>query len=278
MKKLMAALAVLIMFTASGALAQNPVNSFDDIQFWTGTGTNRAALVIEFQSGTNTLSVAWGYRWDGDKVMQDMLFALAGRIAGAQQAPLPDQDSDPRLSVNVGYFDGYGFYINSMSYVPSGLGGGWPLSPLSIADDYFVSGAYAGIYFLPGSGTWTGDPMIYSESDGLPTLQIDNGGWYGVVHTDGPPAYPFSQPVGAPVTAAPPVPVPQPAVHMTGQGQPVVTVPSVSGYRYQLVTSGDMTGTWTNQGAEIDGTGGALAFSNSLAPVPPAQFFRVIVK
>ncbi len=278
MKKLIAAFAALIAITASAARAQTAVNSFDDIKFWTGTGTNRAALVIEFQSGTNTLSVAWGYRWNGDNVMQDMLFALAGRIAGAQQAPLPDQDSDPRLSVNVGYFDGYGFYINSMSYVPSGLAGGWPLSPLSIADDYFVSGTYAGIYFLSGNGTWTGDPMNYSEWDGIPTLQVQNGGWYGVVQTDGSATHSFSQPVWAPVAAPPPVPLPQPAVQMTAQGQPVITAPSVSGYRYQLVASGDLAGSWTNQGPEIDGTGGALAFSNSLDPVPPAQFFRMIVK
>lgn len=39
--------------------------SFGDIVSWTGSGANRAALVVDFQDGRGAL--AWGYRFDGSR-------------------------------------------------------------------------------------------------------------------------------------------------------------------------------------------------------------------
>ena len=40
--------------------------SFDDIQYWVGTGANRAALVIDWSdTSTQPAALVWGFRWDG---------------------------------------------------------------------------------------------------------------------------------------------------------------------------------------------------------------------
>ena len=51
--------------------------SFDDIQFWVGSGSKRAALVIEWHDGNRPDAMVWGYRWDGEATGHDMIVAIA---------------------------------------------------------------------------------------------------------------------------------------------------------------------------------------------------------
>jgi len=62
--------------------------SLDGIQFWTGSGTNRAALVVEWSTpesfGSSTvpgpvadMSLVWGYRFNGTVAATEMLQAIA---------------------------------------------------------------------------------------------------------------------------------------------------------------------------------------------------------
>lgn len=37
---------------------------FEKINFWVGSGTNKAALVVKFNDGTSTKAYVWGYHWD----------------------------------------------------------------------------------------------------------------------------------------------------------------------------------------------------------------------
>ncbi len=67
-----------------GAMAQweqlfNPTVPQSDIQFWTGTGSNRAVVAITWQNGTaGTLGIAWGVQWDGDAVLiHDIMDTIA---------------------------------------------------------------------------------------------------------------------------------------------------------------------------------------------------------
>lgn len=90
--------------------------NFDTIPFWTGTGTNRAALVIhwnapEVRNGTavpNPIvdrSLAWGFRWNGTGTAEEMLRAIVA--------------ADPRLfaAVNVSQFGAsilsFGYDLNN---------------------------------------------------------------------------------------------------------------------------------------------------------------------
>src|SRR6476620_10618968 len=53
---------------------------FADIEFWVGTGANRAALVIDWrENAAGPPARVWGYRWDGAangaKMLTDVLAA-----------------------------------------------------------------------------------------------------------------------------------------------------------------------------------------------------------
>ncbi len=54
---------------AAGILLLAPISvqaafTFNDIDFWVGSGDSQAALVIDWNDGATTTSYAWGYRWD----------------------------------------------------------------------------------------------------------------------------------------------------------------------------------------------------------------------
>ncbi len=66
---------LLLSFTTPAARAS--AFTFDDIQFWVGTGTNRSALVVDwFEDSAEPAALAWGYRWDGTATGRDMLLAV----------------------------------------------------------------------------------------------------------------------------------------------------------------------------------------------------------
>ena len=47
--------------------------SFSDIQYWVGEGSNRAMLIVSWQEN----AFAWGYRYDGNQTVADMMNAVA---------------------------------------------------------------------------------------------------------------------------------------------------------------------------------------------------------
>lgn len=201
-----------VLFVAIGCEARAAlvtVNDFDNILFWAGSGTNQAALVIQFPTtvgtGTATVvptSIAWGYRWDGSATFADMLFSLAGGIASISspppEPPLPQPGSDPNLAVDLGFFNGLGWYIDSITYDQSGLGAGWSPVVRVIAPYDFDTGEYAAQYQLDNAdGVWTGAPLDFSGS-GISGTALVDGGWYGFVQADGlDSTFAFTQPVSA---------------------------------------------------------------------------------
>lgn len=50
--------------------------SFSGVQFWVGSGANRAAFVVDFNDGQAPESLVWGFRWDGTATGEDMLNAI----------------------------------------------------------------------------------------------------------------------------------------------------------------------------------------------------------
>ena len=199
--------AACAFITASAALSAQPllVETFDDISFWTGSGPLRAALVLDFGQSAAPSSLAWGYRWSGTAEVEDMLFSLAGAINGG---PQPLAGSDARLSASVGFFEGLGYYVTRLEYAADGLGEGWNAGPRVIADAYLVNGTYPSLYSLAGNGGWTGADLVYSENDGMSSLPLTDGGWFGFVQSNGASTLAFAQPVAAPV--------PEPAVWVLG--------------------------------------------------------------
>lgn len=96
------------------------VTSFDDIALWTGTGANRAALVIDWNDGTATRSFAWGFRWDGSATGRDLLAAVAGSIGTNTTPALPDGSGDPALTLFTQAFS-FGTIVFQLDYVADGV-------------------------------------------------------------------------------------------------------------------------------------------------------------
>lgn len=61
MKKLKLAIAVTLMTTT---MAHAIVLDWDKIRFWTGSGPNKAALVVQFADNGPEEAYVWGFRWD----------------------------------------------------------------------------------------------------------------------------------------------------------------------------------------------------------------------
>ena len=63
---------------AKNKIAKNTtaVATFDDIKYWIGTGSNRAAFVVQWNDGKNTDALVWGFRWEGTATGEDMLKAI----------------------------------------------------------------------------------------------------------------------------------------------------------------------------------------------------------
>ena len=81
--------------------------TFDDIQYWVGNGSNKAALVIEWHDGNRPDAMVWGYRWDGEATGHDMIVTIA--------------QADPRLVLLTQYTGWMGYTIDGIGYGESRL-------------------------------------------------------------------------------------------------------------------------------------------------------------
>lgn len=140
--------------------------SFAEIEVWIGEGENQAGLIIDWEDELAPTTLAWGYRWDGEKNGQDMLSDI---IAG-----------DPRLSGdallpetlnydlnNDGNFDSNDHMVtadmnngNFWAYYSGTDGSTWNFSNVGHAGRTLVDGEWDGWLFIED---WTAMP--YPEID-----------------------------------------------------------------------------------------------------------------
>lgn len=76
--------------------------TFDNIRFWVGSGSKKAALVIEWHDGKSPDALVWGYRWDGEANGHDMIVAIA--------------KADPRLVLLTQHTGWMGYTIGGVGY------------------------------------------------------------------------------------------------------------------------------------------------------------------
>lgn len=75
---LLSALLTSICLTAQTlGTAPNGVFTAADIEYWVGTGSKEAALVLVFNDGKTPQALVWGYRYDGSKSMKQMCEDIA---------------------------------------------------------------------------------------------------------------------------------------------------------------------------------------------------------
>lgn len=208
-------LSVTLLVVLPAAVQAGPVTSLDDVDVWVGTGSNRAAFVVDWRTGTGTSSFVWGYRWDGTATGEDMLRALAA--------------SDTGLYGTVGYFGpGLGYALFGIGFDLNRDGNFGVTPPLTFAGgiatqnrdndlddnrtaadpgDYYHEGWWEGYWSYwvkPGAGAnWE-----YS-SFGMSNRPLTDGSWDGwtfAKFAEGfgfEPAAPFNPPaaVGSAVPA-----------------------------------------------------------------------------
>ncbi|MGI6655734.1 MAG: PEP-CTERM sorting domain-containing protein [Desulfobulbus sp.] len=80
-KKLVTGLAVLAFAATAQAAPYNFNGTWVEVDAWTGSGVNESILVVDWNkldTGPETLSQshAFGYRWDGEAYLSDMLSAF----------------------------------------------------------------------------------------------------------------------------------------------------------------------------------------------------------
>jgi hypothetical protein len=195
-------LAVASLFVVS----TSPAASFDDVQYWVGSGANQAAFVIDWNDGKSAESLLWGFRWDGAATGMDMFQAVV--------------NADSRLFGHLGSYvwgtaiHGIGYDLNnngsfgvspSLSFDSGGLVS--TSSPddsraPSEAGDHYLEGWNAGFwgYNLKSSANDAWSSAFFGPSD----RTLADGVWDGYSFA---PGFNFTDP-SEPVAA---VPVPEPA-------------------------------------------------------------------
>lgn len=198
-----ALMAVWLVSPAAAGL----VSSFDDVDFWVGTGSNRAAVAIDWdKNSTTTPALVWGFRWDGAATGQTMLNAIVA--------------ADPRLFAKseghgslgsaiygLGYDDGDGEFALDDDTAFDELGFSVSAGPADLAmpldaGDLYREGWFTGYWHYGASlgnpydgGSWK------SSQVGMTGRTLKDGDWDSWVYTESFSAIPFAE---NPVAALPP--------------------------------------------------------------------------
>lgn len=123
------ALLAIVLLPAQCLRADILVNNFNDIVHWTGSGSNRAALAIDWDDSSAPL--VWGFRFNGTATGEDMFKAVV--------------TADPRLYAKVQFFTFGGkssLFVHGIGYDRNAAG-----FSISSDDDFgatglLVSGSY----------------------------------------------------------------------------------------------------------------------------------------
>ena len=180
--------------------------TFDMIQSWSGEGSNKAALVIQWNDPSETYALVFGYRWDGQATGADMLRAVTAdnpqlysliQYTNVSSPTDPnggytingigwDKDADGDIALvdtghgNQMYYSENGLFIHPRGYVP-GQGGNpsydyddWKAAD---TDDYWGAGWYLSYwsYWVKGSA----DATFGYSSWGASGRLLTDGCWDG---------------------------------------------------------------------------------------------------
>lgn len=280
MKNLIAALLTLPLV---GLQAQSPINSFDDIQFWVGTGTNRAAVILQWNDGKSPTSLVWGYRWNGMATGMQMLTAISGSTSIEDQfgEPLGSiSGADGRLKLGLVRYS-FGDSVYSLQFSQSDS------STRSRSDwgsgywQYLIRGGTfeytnwdatePSLYNVPGSPLYAPNAW-FSSPVGAADRPLVSGSWDAYSFAPGFSAQPVVQPFAAPL------PLPTLSCAMIA-GQPHLSFLSEVGLFYQLQISSHPAGPWLPSGDRQPGDGGTITFVDQIPTVadqrPGSRFYRI---
>ena len=180
---------VLIALVLTGACFGGPISSLDDVAYWVGSGTNRAALLLDWDGeSTGDQSLAWGYRWDGVATGEDLLkdvLAADARLFAKISAGGPqgiaiyglgyDSNNDGQFALSDGTpFDADGIAISD------------PVDGATSSDsnDIYKEGWFLGFWRVGTSTTspWEGGSWVGAGS-GVGGISLVDGHWTSLAFT-----------------------------------------------------------------------------------------------
>lgn len=202
--------AVGVLAGSSGVACASFV--FDDIGFWVGSGANQAALVIDWNgpegSGSEPVSYAWGFRWDGVATGQDMLTAVINADANLYGRFASFGFGD--VIIGLGYdadADGFGI-SDGTDFGPTGLAfaGTSDGATATDGDDLYAEGWNTAFWSYSlgagdpfGGGAWEGALVGFGDR------VLSDGDWDGYRFAPGfisdDPREPFAAVPGVPALA-----------------------------------------------------------------------------
>lgn len=160
------------------------VQSLDDVRYWVGAGSQRAALALDWDGDSpSDTALVWGYRWDGaasaEEMLREVLAADARLFAklGANELGVAllgagyDLNDDGAFAIDDGTtFDADGVALASFSNAD----GGASVDP----DDLYREGWESGYWHY---GVGVGSPPVWSTSGLGPTdTPLVEGSWHGL--------------------------------------------------------------------------------------------------
>jgi hypothetical protein len=261
--------------------------TFDSIQFWTGAGTNRAALVIQWNDGASPVSLLWGFRWSGEARGIDMLKAIAGSTVSRDDGEstfLPDTSTgaDPRLALSLINYS-FGKAVEALIFTDREVvrtqndwsTGFWEYNIYGGTFDYDLYDTewnWVGetTYSQRGTDTysivnWFSSPIGASER-----ILID-GSWDAFSYA---PNF-FNTPVEEPSPVRPPPPTTK-SIQITSSSELEITFTTTQNINYQLESKTDLLAiNWIPLGSSFSATGTESTFLLPMDPLIPKQFFRL---
>ena len=262
------------------------VLTFDSIQFWTGAGTNRAALVIQWNDGASPVSLLWGFRWSGEARGIDMLKAIAGSTVSrddGQSTFLPDTSTgaDPRLALSLINYS-FGKAVEALVYTDREVvrtqndwsTGYWEYSIYGGTFDYYLydteGNSVVTTYSQTGTDTYS---MVnwFSSPIGASDRVLVDGSW---------DAFSFAPNfLSTPVEESSPIPPPPPgtkSIRITSSSELEITFTTTQNINYQLESKTDLLAiNWIPLGSSFSATGTESTFLLPMDPLIPKQFFRL---
>jgi hypothetical protein len=162
---------------------------FNDIRCWIGEGTNRCAVVVDFNDGgTGDRSFAWGYRWNGmatnvTTILKEItardsrlkMFASSSQYGSYIEAFAYDADADGGTFERVWNSETYAY-----DHVKSDADDIFPVTEDVYSFDPVTSNhVYTGIAWmqLAGTGTAFEDVVFADTPNGVDYTNPEDGQW-----------------------------------------------------------------------------------------------------
>ena len=240
------------------------------IENWTGEGSNRAALAVQWNVDGEENALVWGFRWDGEATAATMMTAIAAAdprfiIASESGTAFGSTVSGIGYDVNKsGDFaivkEGEVRKANEMGLIPMS---GYSYDGWSCVDpeDYWQSGWYQG-YWSYWTKSSASEPWGYSNT-GISGRKLTDGCWDGWNFAAGMQSYDW-KPLAAAAKnglTGPSIKT-QPESLVVSPGEPVAFVPVFGGdsltyqwYKDKVAIKGAVEATYSIASATTDDAG-----------------------